>query len=88
MTACKHKHLVLVPASAPRLRCRRCHLTLKADELVAGCCPECYERSGRRSKDFETLLPDEKIRYRCEACGAIIVYTDASPGTIRQPSTL
>jgi hypothetical protein len=74
MNACGHKNLDLLPPQQPRLRCRHCHLTIKADELLNGCCPECLEAHSRRSKDFEQLQPqqDDITRYRCETCGLII----------------
>lgn len=72
--SCLHTHLTLLPRREKRLRCRHCHLTIKADELQDGFCPECYERSGRKRYDFETVASetDGKAVYRCEDCGAII----------------
>jgi phage terminase large subunit GpA-like protein len=76
MESCKHRHLVLLPNEGRRLRCRHCHLTIKEDELDTGYCPECFERCGKRHEDFEVVetASDQKIRYRCEACHAIIEY--------------
>jgi hypothetical protein len=73
MPACPHRNLVLLAAPAPRLRCRHCHLTIRADELDGGYCPECYERSGRRREDFDTVDgADGDARYRCEDCGVLL----------------
>lgn len=71
---CKHKRLVLLPEEKKRLRCRRCHLTIEADELDEGHCPECFEVDGKRLYDFEEILPDKSdaARYRCEDCGLIV----------------
>jgi predicted RNA-binding Zn-ribbon protein involved in translation (DUF1610 family) len=79
LTRCRHRKLVLLPAEKKRLRCRRCHLTIKPEDLDAGYCPECYERDGTRSEDFEEVGAEEDgaARYRCESCGAII---EADPG--------
>jgi hypothetical protein len=54
-------------------------LTIKAEDLDGGYCPECFEREGIRTEDFETVAPEENApsRYRCESCGAII---EAEPG--------
>ena len=75
VTSCNHQNLVLLPAAAPRLRCRRCHLTLSAAELEGGPCPECLDATGRRNYDFEPVPGDgsgHAARYRCEDCGAMI----------------
>lgn len=74
MSDCRHKHLVLLRGdSAPRLRCRVCHLTIKAADLEDEFCPECYERDGRRHRDFEKVDgPASPARYRCEDCGVLI----------------
>lgn len=74
MTTCSHSQLVLLKENEKRLRCRHCHLTIKADELKGGYCPECYEESGVRRYDFEEVQAEEpdKVRYRCEGCNAII----------------
>ncbi len=74
MTECRHTQLVLLPQNRKRLRCRRCHLTLTAEELGGDYCPECFETSGARHADFEVLESLEEVRYRCEQCGAIIEY--------------
>jgi hypothetical protein len=73
-TGCQHQHLVLLPSSSRKLRCRHCHLTIDAGELESDFCPECYEREGVRRRDFEAAPdPSEgRVRYRCEDCGAII----------------
>jgi predicted RNA-binding Zn-ribbon protein involved in translation (DUF1610 family) len=74
MTVCKHSVIALLPEKKNLLRCRHCHLTIKADELVTGYCPECFEVSGRKQCDFEEMAVEEKgpARYRCEECGVII----------------
>lgn len=70
---CKHQKLVLLPAQATKLRCSRCHLTIKEEELANGCCPECLDVYGIRHRDFERLeSEDDQVRYGCEACGAVI----------------
>ena len=74
MPPCPHLNLMLLEMPAPRLRCRHCHLTIGAEELNGGPCPECYETDGRRRYHFETLKPrDAGVRYRCEDCGILIV---------------
>jgi transposase-like protein len=49
-------------------------LTIDAEELGAGYCPECFETSARKQYEFEDLeLTEEGVaRYRCEECGTII----------------
>ncbi len=74
MTRCRHHHLALLPEKSRRLRCRRCHLTIDADELQGGFCPECYEANGTRHNDFEVLVSPQGTQYRCEQCGAVIDY--------------
>ncbi len=74
MKACHHAHLTLLPEASKRLRCRYCHLTIKAAELTRGYCPECLESEGKKRYDFEEIEAEKsgKARYRCEKCGAII----------------
>ncbi len=74
MTSCSHLKLVLLPEKNRLLRCRYCHLTIDADELRGGYCPECFEVYGKRRYDFDEIeAPDKgKTRYRCEQCGIII----------------
>ena len=74
MTSCRHLNLVVLPAGAEKLRCRHCHLTISADEMPDGYCPECFEVHGKKRFEFEQVTDHEqsKVRYRCEACGAII----------------
>lgn len=74
MTICDHSKLVLITENESRRRCRHCNLTIKADELDGGYCPECYEESGVRRYDFEEVPaePSGGVRYRCEKCHAII----------------
>ena len=74
MTSCRHHNLVLLPQKENRLRCRHCHLTIKAKELEENYCPECFETHGARRYDFEEVeeRETEVVRYSCEKCGAII----------------
>ncbi len=74
MTSCNHNKLVLLPEKKNRMRCRRCYLIIKADELGKGYCPECYETDGSKLYDFEEMAEADTgiARYRCEACGLII----------------
>ena len=74
MDSCRHPNLILLQAKNKVLRCRHCHLTIDADELGDRYCPECYEERGVRHYDFDEVeAPDgEKVRYRCEDCGALI----------------
>jgi predicted RNA-binding Zn-ribbon protein involved in translation (DUF1610 family) len=74
MVPCSHTTLELVHSRKRTVRCRRCHLTLDAEELLDGHCPECFERSGRRNYEFEEIAvqDDKAARYRCEECGVII----------------
>ncbi len=57
------------------MRCNHCHLTLSADELGDSYCPECFDATGAKRYDFETLsnTGENLVRYRCEECGVIIV---------------
>ena len=74
MTACTHGSLELLPPAAERRRCRRCQLTISAQELGGDCCPECFEETGVKHYDFEVVEDPqaEVVRYRCEECGVII----------------
>jgi len=74
MRECTHKNLVLIKVAENKLRCKHCHLTISAEELDEGYCPECYEESGKKRYDFETIEPasQEVTKYRCEDCGTII----------------
>lgn len=74
MTSCRHMNLVLLPDEKPRLRCTHCHLVLSPEELQGGFCPECYEVQGKKRYDFDEIRAsnNQKTRYRCEDCGAII----------------
>jgi predicted RNA-binding Zn-ribbon protein involved in translation (DUF1610 family) len=74
MTSCKHSNLVLLPEQKSKQRCRHCHLTIKADELAGGYCPECFEAHGKKRYDFEEIVQAEAgmTRYRCEKCGIMI----------------
>jgi predicted RNA-binding Zn-ribbon protein involved in translation (DUF1610 family) len=75
MSQCKHTQLLVLTESAERLRCRHCHLVIKAEELGdGGYCPECYEAAGRKYSDFEKVATPAgaTVRYRCEECGALL----------------
>ena len=74
MEECKHQSLVLLDPQGTKLRCRHCHLTIDEKKLADDYCPECYEVYGLKRDDFERFKPegDDKIRYRCEKCGAVI----------------
>ncbi|MEN6475968.1 MAG: hypothetical protein ABFD81_18280 [Syntrophaceae bacterium] len=74
MTSCRHLNLVVLPAGPEKMRCRHCHLTITADEIPGGYCPECFEVHGKKRFDFEKIddRGQTKTRYRCETCGAII----------------
>jgi hypothetical protein len=71
---CNHSTLELLPERKKTLRCRHCHLTIAADDLGDGYCPECFDASGNKRYDFDELETVETgvARYRCEECGAII----------------
>lgn len=74
MEDCPHRQLtVLAPKSNPRMRCRRCGLTIAEEELAGGPCPECLE-SGERRTDFERVevAVRTKTRLRCEDCGLVL----------------
>lgn len=72
MAECRHKNIRVVIENTKRLRCRQCHLTIKAEELADGYCPECFEADGKKHQDFEAVPMAEReiIRYRCEDCKA------------------
>jgi Zn finger protein HypA/HybF involved in hydrogenase expression len=74
MIACPHRQLVLVRDTAARLRCRHCHLTIKAADLSGRYCPECLETTHTKRYDFEEIVPVDSgsAYYRCEACGSRI----------------
>jgi len=74
MASCRHQELVLLKKEGKKLRCRHCHLTIGAEELGSGSCPECREVHGERRRDFEEVVPEGNgsVQYRCEGCGALI----------------
>ena len=74
MTSCNHTTLELLPERNKTLRCRHCHLTIAAEEVGDGFCPECLETSGNKRYEFEEIATVESgvARYRCEDCGTII----------------
>ena len=74
MAECNHANLELLPPRKRALRCRQCHLTLAPQEAAEGHCPECFDRSGQRYRDFDELEAggDGAGTYRCEACGVIV----------------
>jgi len=77
MTSCRHATLELLVERKTTMRCRRCHLTLAAEELGDGYCPECFDSGGIQHRDFEELshAGNTAVRYRCEECG--IVFTSS-----------
>ena len=74
MTACRHVTLSLLPEKKDMLRCCKCHLIIKPDELESNYCPECFEADGTKQYDFEELPAEKAVTasYRCEDCGVII----------------
>ena len=74
MASCAHTNLTQLPEPEKRLRCRHCHLTMAAGDLKEEFCPECFENSGEKRYDFESLETDTSsaVKYRCEQCGVII----------------
>ena len=74
MSACPHRQLVLVRDTHARLRCRHCHLTIKAADLSAHYCPECFETTHTKRYDFDEVVPVDSgiVYYRCEMCGGMI----------------
>ena len=74
MSGCSHKKLTLLKERGDRLRCKKCHLVISADELGGGYCPECYAVESVRHYDFETLaaMEEEITKYRCDQCGVLI----------------
>jgi len=74
MTSCRHANLELLIERKTTMRCRRCHLTLAAEELGDGHCPECFDRNGSKNFDFEEIAHSARhgARYRCEECGIVI----------------
>jgi hypothetical protein len=75
MASCKHSTLELIPERKSTVRCKHCHLTMSADDLGDGYCPECFDSGGVKRYDFESLsnTGGNPVRYRCEECGVIIV---------------
>ena len=74
MSACPHLQLVLVRDTHARLRCRHCHLTIKAADLPTRYCPECFETTHTKRYDFDEVVPADSgiVYYRCEMCGGMI----------------
>jgi len=74
MSACPHLQLVLVRDTYARLRCRHCHLTIKAADLLTRYCPECFETTHTKWYDFDQVVPADSgiVYYRCETCGGMI----------------
>lgn len=69
--SCKHKNLILLAQKKERVRCRHCHLTIDRDELRDRWCPECYEATGTKHRDFEKVVEPavSQVHYACEDCG-------------------
>jgi hypothetical protein len=78
MSGCSHKNLTLLKERGDRLRCKKCHLVIAADELGGGCCPECYAVDGQRHYGFESVAVTEGeiTKYRCEQCGVLIEWKE------------
>ena len=74
ISGCRHQRLVLLAPQGEKRRCRHCHLTINSKELADGFCPECHAVHGVKRWDFDRFEPEHenRIRYRCEKCGAII----------------
>lgn len=74
MSPCNHLQLVLLVEAHDRVRCRHCHLTIKASDLTSRYCPECFEATRTKRYDFEEVVSVASgiVRYRCETCGEII----------------
>ena len=74
MASCQHRQLVLLSDKHTRVRCRHCHLTIKADDLTYRYCPECFEANNTKRYDFEEIVTaaSGSVRYRCEECGVLI----------------
>ena len=75
MTACNHSNLIQLPEEKNRLRCRHCHLTIKADELGESYCPECFEEHGKKRYNFVEIAATDarKPQFKCEECGIMII---------------
>lgn len=89
MSECRHTELVLLrQKTEARLRCRRCHLTIRAAELGGACCPECLDRDGSRNTDFEEVIDSQEpaVRFRCESCGVLIGCREEAPAESGSPS--
>lgn len=71
---CKHKNLALYAEPDDRVRCQHCHLTIRRSELKSRYCPECYEASGTKRYDFDSVAEttEPKTQYVCEDCGILI----------------
>ena len=71
---CQHQELVLLTLPDKKLRCLHCHLVIGEKELADDNCPECWEVSGMKRRDFEPVESEDEVtaRYRCENCGTII----------------
>jgi len=74
-STCNHLNISLIkPDTKKRYKCRHCQLTITEDELGKSFCPECFEITGKKNYDFDTISAPSlgKIRYRCESCGILI----------------
>ncbi len=74
MAECTHTRLMqLTPKAADRVRCQHCHLTIDAAELGSAHCPECFEATGTRRREFVPVAAEVRdVRFRCEDCGAML----------------
>jgi predicted RNA-binding Zn-ribbon protein involved in translation (DUF1610 family) len=68
------KLTLIKPDTKTRLQCQHCHLTITSDELGSSFCPECFEKTGKKRYDFNSVSTpkSEEVRYRCESCGIVI----------------
>jgi late competence protein required for DNA uptake (superfamily II DNA/RNA helicase) len=74
MNDCKHQTLVLLPSNVEKVRCTRCHLTIKKDEIGKGYCPECFEVDRVKRYKFEDIQGSDSsaVKYGCESCGLVV----------------
>lgn len=74
MNECRHQNVTVIVEDENRLRCRHCHLTIKASEMTTGYCPECFETDGKKRDDFDEMVSIGRTstHYRCEDCGVVL----------------
>jgi len=74
-STCLHQKISFIrPDTKQRFQCQHCHLTITEEELGKNFCPECFEKTGKKHYDFESVTSHltNNVRYRCESCGIII----------------